>query len=337
MASRRFSPAVLPLVLACGLAAVVVIGCRRGGTYVAPTATPDLGCSADADCVIAIRLDVWCDCGHVYTREQVEDDPYLLLLPERYDYPYRRPRRTREPSGPTPACEPCEPLMGTVCVDGQCRLAQTRPELLRVCPGLPERERTWCYVRAAALALEEEGVPAAIETCASLAGPDSRGLEEQQACLEWVFYAQLGLGDATGATAFCLQSLPPARHSYCLKTAAEVLAATDLEAGVDMCAAIQVVEANDQWQQDACFGNIAVMLAGTDPDRARQLCRRVSNATDLTQDSCLRSVENSIPTATPTPTAPSSPLPTPTPTATVSPAGAGEPPSPLPSPTATRG
>ncbi len=56
---------------------------------------------------------------------------------------------------------------------------------------------------------------------------------------------------------------------------------------------------DDQWQQDACFSNIASIVARTNPVQARQICELISGATDLTRLDCLRFVQDSISTITP--------------------------------------
>ena len=290
----RLSLAAL-LVLVCGLA-VLAFGACVGWPTSPPAPTPDLSCALDADCVIAARLDKWCHCGDIYNRGQVEDSPSLLLVWERYEYPYRTPRTTPRPVGPTPACGPCFYPLGAICANGLCRLPENREEMLRLCSELTDPQRSaMCYHQAAAMALTADGVQAAVETCGLLPA-----LEERDACKESaVYWGLLNRGDPSEAAAFCLENLPLVRHSYCLKTAAESLAETDPEAAIQMCRDMPVGTPDDQWQQDACFSNSASIVALTNLVQARQICELISGATDLTRLDCLRYVQDSLVTVTP--------------------------------------
>lgn len=312
---RNLHATTLRMFLA-GFAILVLCGCEHQRSLL-PTATPDLRCSADDECVLAIRLDVWCDCGRVYNRNQVESDPELLLLWERYDYPYRILRTRKTPPGQPPACAPCNYALGAVCSDGLCKQAETLPEMLRLCPGLDDENRqSMCYTIAAQLTLAEAGVDKALELCSL---PQEQ--KDREGCADGLFFAVLDSGDPLEAISLCKNHLPVARHSYCVKTAAEVLAEAQPEEGVKLCQEIDVLTASDQWQQDACFHNIAMIVARIDAGRAKQLCEMVSGETNVNLADCLQTVQDVIPTQTPLPAAP------------VTPEASWQPDSPFPSPT----
>jgi len=88
---------------------------------------------------------------------------------------------------------------------------------------------------------------------------------------------------------------------------------------------IRVDGPEDQWQQDACFSNIACMLSRADPAQAEQLCSLISGDTDITVQNCLHCIasERSQP----------SPLVLPEPTGRAEPTDSGRSVPPLPSPT----
>jgi hypothetical protein len=176
-----------------------------------------------------------------------------------------------------------------------------------------------CTHQAAAAALLEAGARAALQICDLL--PDTARTD----CGESLYWSLLNRGDAQGAAAFCLEHLPRERHSYCVKTAAEVLAESDPDEGVQMCRAIRVDGPDDQWQQDACFSNIACMLARSDAAQAEQLCALISGETDITEQNCLSCIASER--AQPTP------LVAPEPTGRAEPTDPGHSVSPLPSPT----
>ena len=271
--------------------------------------------------MLAARLDAWCDCGHITNREQVETSPSLLLVWERNEYPYRVARTTRRPAGPTPACAPCEVTIGAVCAGGLCRLPETGEEWLRLCALLVGGQRsTMCYSQAAAQTFLEQGAQAALQVCDMT--QDSAGRSDCGESLDWFL---LNRGDAPAAVAFCLQHLPADRHSHCVKTAAETLAATEPDKAVQMCGSIRVDADNDRWQQDACYHNIACMMAQTDPALAEQLCALISGGTGITEQDCLRCIASERSLATP--------LVPPEPTGRAAPTAAGPSVSPLPSPT----
>ncbi|MEA3335568.1 MAG: hypothetical protein U9R25_06625 [Chloroflexota bacterium] len=176
------------LAMTCSLTIMVLSGCWERDMPITPkstlqptsivtglpVSTPDLRCIEDSDCVIAFRLDLWCDCGSIYSREQVEGDPNLLLVWERRKYPYTVPRTTRTPTGPIAMCKPCgyHPT-GAICWEGRCKLPDNQVEMLRLCDGLVDQPRAGiCYDAAAYQAFQETGTQGALKICRLQKRPD---------------------------------------------------------------------------------------------------------------------------------------------------------------------
>jgi hypothetical protein len=153
------------------LSLMVLAACTQPSPAL-PELTPQTACQNASQCIWAVRSDRCCDCGGIYTLEQLESDPRLLFPSQNdeYDYPVERV--------PPPAecgevvCAPCmEPPIGLVCDGGSCRRAETAAEILSLCPSVPEpHRREWCPVTAAVAALDQQGLPEAVEICNQISG-----------------------------------------------------------------------------------------------------------------------------------------------------------------------
>jgi hypothetical protein len=160
---------------------------------IAPTLDliPDLSCRVESDCVYAYRADRCCDCGAIYSREQVNDDARLSL-----QYGQADPALCSNV-----VCAPCQmPPLGLVCDNGTCRAAQSWAEILAMCPQQPQAQQIdWCFVQAAIAAVETGEYDQASAICRSIGTP-----QKTDNCLQSLAFLLAASNPAQSAQ-FCEQ------------------------------------------------------------------------------------------------------------------------------------
>ena len=261
-----------------------------------PGLTPQTGCQDVLQCVWAIRLDRCCDCGGIYTLQQVENDPRLLLSSQRYDYNYPVERIQLPDECQNVVCAPCmEPPFGLLCEGGNCREPETAAEILSICPNVSDplyRER--CPAIAAAVALDQQGPAEAVEICNQIPGSGQDGLPLRETCildLSRTIMSQPPIlterPDPWTAVDLCRTELTDL-EGICLYESAQVISQTEFEPALQLCESISTDDEYNLWQRHACFDYLAYLIAPTDYDRAVSLCQRSMEL----EESCLDKIRS---------------------------------------------
>ena len=275
------------------LSLMVLAACTQPSTAL-PELTPQTACQNASQCIWAVRIDRCCDCGGIYTLDQLESDPRLLFPSQNdeYDYPVERI--------PIPAecgevvCAPCmEPPIGLVCDGGSCRRPETAAEILSLCPSVPEpHRREWCPVTAAVAALDQQGLPEAVDICNQISGSGVDGLPLRETCILTLARAIISqpLDQADPSAPWKSVDLCRAEltllQGTCLYESAQVISQAEFEPALQVCESIPVEEDGNLWQRSACFDYLAYIIAPWDLDRAISLCER---AVDL-EPSCMEKI-----------------------------------------------
>jgi hypothetical protein len=110
--------AIVLLLMAAG---GVACGTATPGSSVLDTPDPSLdACRVDADCVLAIRVDICCPCPEVTTHVRVQQAKAVQVYTPGRDYGPLQPA-----SCANVACAPCPPLPEALTCDaGHCRAAE---------------------------------------------------------------------------------------------------------------------------------------------------------------------------------------------------------------------
>ncbi len=98
----------------------IILVCLMGAIGVALAYQGDRYCEHDSDCVLAIRIDQCCDCPALYTREQVDSDPDLMIYEEGKDY-----SSLIKVDCTSILCYPCSMPRPVACVDNKCTYVGT--------------------------------------------------------------------------------------------------------------------------------------------------------------------------------------------------------------------
>jgi hypothetical protein len=272
------------------LSLMVLAACTQPSPEL-PELTPQTACQSASQCIWAVRLDRCCDCGGIYNLEQVESDPRLLFLSQNDEYDYPVERIPPPPDCGEVVCAPCmEPPIGLVCDGGNCRRAQTAAEILSLCPAVVEpHRREWCPVTAAVAALNQQGLPEAVEICNQISGRGMDGLPLRETCIlnlarEFLsaYPALADPSDPWKSVDLCRAELTLLQGT-CLYESAQVISQVEFEPALQVCESIPVEDEGNLWQRSACFDYLAYIIAPSDLDQAVSLCER---AMDL-EPSCL--------------------------------------------------
>lgn len=256
-----------------------------------PELTPQTACQNASQCVWAVRLDRCCDCGGIYTLEQVENDPRLLLTSQRYEYEYPVKRIKPAVECQKVMCEPCmEPPFGLLCEAGNCLEPETAAEILSICSNVPDSQRRErCPIIAAGAALNQQGWAEGVEICKQIPGNGIDGLPLRETCTLSLARAIMthhpdfaDRPDPWTSVDLCRAELEFLQGT-CLYEAAQVISRTDFEPALQLCESIPVDEEYNLWQRSACFDYLAYTIAPSDYELAVDLCQRTM---DLEQ-SCL--------------------------------------------------
>jgi hypothetical protein len=266
----------------------VLAACTPQST-VLPELTPQTACESASHCVWAVRLDRCCDCGGIYTLQQVENDPRLLLPSRDYDYSLERIHPQAECQNVV--CAPCmEPPYGLLCDHGNCREPRTAAEILGICPTISDpHRREWCQVSAAMVVLDQQGLKEAVDICDQLQGNALDGIPLRESCI--LSLARVIMDQHPGhverpdpwtSVDLCRAELT-VLHGSCLYEAAQVISQTEFEPALQVCESIYTDDEYNLWQRNACIDYMAYILAPKDYERAVTLCQRTM---DLEQ-SCM--------------------------------------------------
>jgi hypothetical protein len=258
-----------------------------------PELTPETACHDRGQCVWAVRLDRCCDCGGIYTLQQVENDPRLLLPQEpNYEYPVERIETPAECQNVV--CAPCmEPPFGLLCADGNCREPETAAKILSICSDVTDpHRREWCSITAAGAALDQQGIDQAVQICSQIQGSGMDGLPEGETCILSMARALMDHDPEHRERPNPLASVDLCRaelivlQGTCLYEAAQVMSQSDFQLALQTCESIPLDDDNNRWQQNACFDFLAYTIAPADYERAAALCQR---SMDLEQ-TCLEKI-----------------------------------------------
>jgi hypothetical protein len=261
-----------------------------------PELTPQTVCQDTSECVWAVRLDRCCDCGNIYTLQQVETDPRLLLWPQRYDYDYAVERARLPVECQNVVCAPCmEPPFGLLCNAGNCRPPQTAAEMLGICPNVSNpSQQEWCMITAAGVALNQQGLASAVEICNQFQGTGMDGVPLQETCI--LSQARTVMNqhpdypdrpDPWTSVDLCRAELTTLQ-GICLYEAAQVISQTEFEPALQVCESIPVDDEYNSWHRDACLDFLAYTIAQSDYDRAVSLCQYTENL----EETCLEKIKS---------------------------------------------
>jgi len=250
-----------------------------------PDLIPNLSCKQVSDCAFAYRTDRCCPCGEIYNLEQVEDTRILRYVDEPEGHRYRKWRTPRLPC-PGVMCAPCfAPPFGLVCDAGTCRGAQTWQEILSACD--PDIEKgKWCRITAADTAFQAGENDQAVAICADVQGASTYGTPDSEECL-LNLACTLKEKDPLASAAFCREHMHE-QLSTCLNEAGEALSHSDVEEGLALCSEIVIKNTNDRNQQDACFHNIAMLVAPKDLEYAKSICEMISERVEECKETAVR-------------------------------------------------
>lgn len=243
-------------------------------------------CRSALDCVWAVRIDDCCDCGSVYPRSQAESDNGLVIL-ELQGGEYRQASGFTEKHGCLEtACAACmsSPL-GLVCEAGACREAIWWNEKLQLC--LSEAYspvRTSCLMNTAVTAYLQAGTNKGMEICELLTGEAESAISYQEFCRAEIGRA-MSEQQPEQAVEFCRSNLE-SLESACIVDAARVILAKDAGQAYLVCYQIEVRDARDQAQRDACMLAIALDVA----ERDRWLALKACNRMEAGREACRASV-----------------------------------------------
>jgi outer membrane PBP1 activator LpoA protein len=166
------------------------------------------------------------------------------------------------------------PPFGLVCDAGRCREAQTWDEILPTCSSQKEANAVdWCITYAAQSAFDAGETGQAVEICNQMQGGDG-DMPKSQQCLMQVA-RNIIEKDPREALDFCRANMDRTL-AMCLNESGYALAKTDLDAGLAICTEIVPNYTDGQFQKDACYHNIAMIVAPQDLERAKQICEMMS-------------------------------------------------------------
>lgn len=210
-------------------------------------------CKTDADCVLAIRIDVCCSCPEVTTQACVQATKGVEIYVPGRNYSSLLPARCAQVD-----CSPCPPPPASaICRLGRCRAPETLQEILAACPD--------CFAQAAEAAYRAGRFEQAVDFCTQSAP------EQQYICFSQLFNTAVNKDRLDEADKICRQYLSQDVGS-CLRRLALKWVSLDAQRAIALCNELDPVDA----RHFGCLVELALAIWPEKQDLAIEICNQLS-------------------------------------------------------------